>query len=102
MDYTKLNLHYLRIYAREIGVKSPSLYKKEILIKKIKQVESGKVEPHFSKMGRPASESFIDVKRQGQGIKLEIDGEEKSVLLFAISRFRKFLDNLEKEIKEKY
>ena len=56
MDYLKINLHALRTYAKDIGVKSPSIYTKSVLIEKIKAVESGKTKPYFSKRGRPNSE----------------------------------------------
>ena len=98
MDYTKVNIHYLRTYAREIGVKSPSSCKKDLLIKKIKQVESGKVAPYFSKKGRPSHQKLnYDMKKE----KPE-STQEKQVYLFIIDKFREFLDNLEKEIRDKF
>ncbi len=98
MDYTKVNIHYLRTYAREIGVKSPSSCKKDLLIKKIKQVESGKVTPYFSKKGRPSHQKLnYDMKKEA----LE-NTQEKQVYLFIIGKFREFLDNLEREIRDKF
>lgn len=98
MDYSKVNIHYLRAYAREIGVKSPSSCRKEVLIKKIKQVESGKVAPYFSKIGRPSHQKLnYDMKKE----RLE-NIQEKQVYLFIINKFREFLDNLEKEIQDKF
>ncbi len=100
MDYRKVDLHYLRAYAREIGVKSPSLYKKDLLIKKIKQVERGEVEPYFSKKGRPASKRpDLKVVKKSEDVYCK-DSKEKRVLLFAIRRFKEFLGELEKEILE--
>lgn len=99
MDYSKVSLHFLRIYARDIGVKSPSSYKKDLLIKKIKEVESGEVEPFFSKKGRPANKEVVH--KTGQP-KVESYTKEKRVLLFAIDRFIEFLDELKKEIENKF
>ncbi len=97
MDYTKLNLHYLRIYARDIGVKSPCSYRKNELILKIKEVESGLVKPYFSKVGRPASRqpNLEDVKKQR---KTKVNGCYKNTLFFVLNRMKKFLEDLEKEI----
>ena len=99
MDYTKVNIHYLRAYAREIGVKSPTSYKKDVLIQKIKQVESGEIEPFFSKIGRPSNEKTI-CKPMLQKVKTE--SNDKSLLLFVVDRFKEFLDKLEKEIEDKF
>ena len=97
MDYTKLNLHYLRIYARDIGVKSPCSYRKNELILKIKEVESGLVKPYFSKVGRPASKqpNINDVKKQRE---TNVNGCDKNTLLFLLYRVKNFLEDLEKEI----
>ena len=98
MDYTKVNIHYLRTYAREIGVKSPSSCRKDVLIKKIEQVESGKVAPCFSKIGRPSQQKLnYDMKKE----RLE-NTQEKEIYFFIINKFREFLDKLEKEIKDKF
>ena len=94
MDYSKVNLHFLRIYARDIGVKSPNSCKKDVLIKKIKQIENGEVKPFFSKKGRPMSKKLA--------YKTERNEKEKQICLFIIDKVRKFLDELEKEIEDKF
>ncbi len=98
MDYSKVNIHFLRLYAREIGVKSPSSCKKEVLIKRIKQVESGEVAPSFSNKGRPLIQKLnYDIEKEKKE-----NTKEKRIYLFIINRFREFLDNLEKEIRDKF
>lgn len=99
VDYSKVNLHYLRIYAREIGVKSPCSRKKDDLIKCIKEIERREVEPVFSKLGRPTNKKLVCKTEQPKN---EINSQEKTILLFAINRFRDFLDRLEKEIENKF
>jgi len=51
----KLGIFELRNLAREIGVYSPTIYKKEVLIEKILLIINGKEEPYVSKtkQGRP-------------------------------------------------
>ena len=98
MDYSKANIHVLRMYAKEIGVKSPSVYTKSVLIEKIKAVESGKTKPYFSKRGRPNSERLSICEKNAY----QTNQNQKNALLFAINKAKVFLDELEKEIKEKY
>lgn len=50
----------LRIYAKKIGVRCPTSLTKEKLIEKIREVESGKVEPHYTNRGRPRINNFIE------------------------------------------
>ena len=99
MDYKKVNLHYLRAFAREIGVKSPCTLKKDDLIKSIQKIERREVEPVFSKVGRPLGEKIICEKKER---KFKSDSEEKQLLFFVIDRFRSFLNKLEKEIEDKF
>lgn len=90
----------MRRYARDIGVKSPCTYRKKDLIKKIKDVESGKILPYFSKKGRPLCEHHnIDNIKAKQTPNFE--KSDKNVLLYAIKRFKEFLEDLENEIKDK-
>jgi len=51
----KLGIFELRNLAREVGVYSPTIYKKEVLIEKILLIINGKEEPYVSKtkQGRP-------------------------------------------------
>ena len=46
-------LMVLRDYAHKIGVKHPTTYVKKDLIEKIKQLERGVIDPHYSNRGRP-------------------------------------------------
>ena len=93
MDYSKTNLHVLRTYAKEIGVKSPSVYTKSVLIEKIKGVESGKIKPFFSKRGRPTSETSLTALSGEKAI-------SKQRLTLIVSEIKKLLTNLEKEIEK--
>ena len=52
-DYNNLGLMQLRLYARKIGVKSPTALQKNKLIEKILEIENGKAFPTFSRRGRP-------------------------------------------------
>lgn len=99
MDYSKINLYFLRIYAREIGVKSPSSCKKDVLIKKIKQVEAGAVKPFFTKLGRPSNEKTLNNSKIQE---VEPINQDKSIALFIIDKFRKFLDELEEQIEDNF
>lgn len=91
MDYSKANIHVLRTYAKEIGVKSPSIYTKSVLIEKIKDVKSGKTKPYFSKRGRPNSEiSLTTLGRENT--------KSKQRLMQNIKAIKKRLRDLEKEI----
>ncbi len=60
------NIFELRNIARELGVYSPTIYKKEELIEKMMQIVNGEVLPHVpkSKQGRPPKSSstskFLD------------------------------------------
>ena len=96
MDYSKFNVHYLRRYAREIGVKAPSTCRKHILIEKIKEVESGKVEPYFNNVGRPIIKNpdFDKIKENT----LTGCDTAKEQLLEYIKNFKEFLEKLEKEL----
>ena len=93
MDYSKTNLHILRMYAKEIGVKSPSVYTKSVLIEKIKDVKSGKTKPYYSKRGRPTSETYLTALSGEKAI-------SKQRLMFIVSEIKKLLTNLEKEIEK--
>ena len=97
MEYKEMRIHELRDYARGVGVRKPTTYDKSTLIEKIYQVERGEVEPFFTKKGRG--------KRNLEGKKLlntekeeKREGREKEFLLFVISKAKKFLEELEKEI----
>ena len=89
MDYLKQNLHNLRAYAKSIGVKTPSIYKKSDLIEKIEEIKNGKTKPHFSAKGRPTS-YVLNLKT------------EKDLVLYTIYRFKDFLNILECEIKNNF
>ncbi len=99
MDYSRVNLHILRMRAREIGVKSLYSYKKADLIEKIKEIERGEVKPYFPKVGRPLSEK---IPYKFEEIKKAKNSHEKRVLLSYIKRVREFLDDLEKEIENEF
>ena len=52
-ELQKMSLYQLRILGRELGVKGVTKHVKAVLIEKILEVYSGKVEPTFTKRGRP-------------------------------------------------
>ena len=55
----KIRIQYLRDIAREIGVKAPTSFKKDVLIEEILQIQSGRKAPYTrTKKGRPLKENF--------------------------------------------
>ena len=59
-NLNKFGIFQLREYARSIGVHLPTTYKKDDLIEKIMQVESGTIEPFVpkNKKGRPPKNAY--------------------------------------------
>ena len=51
-DYSKYNIHELRVIGANLGVKAPSTLKKEKLINEIIAIEVGEKTPYFSNRGR--------------------------------------------------
>ncbi len=90
MDYREMHLTDLRRYAKSIGVKGPTKYKKAVLIKKIKEVQNGEREPEYSTKGRPTK---IMIEQLGT---TRVD-----ILLYAIKRGKTFLEEIEREIEQK-
>ncbi len=90
MDYREMYLTDLRRYAKSIGVKCPTKYKKAVLIKKIKEVQNGEREPEYSTKGRPVK---IMIE--------QLEVTKVDILLYAIKRGKTFLEELEREIEQK-
>lgn len=64
MEYIKesldeISLYDLRRFAKEMGVKSPSMLRKKELIEAIIDVKRGNKLPDKSKKGRPCKKSFL-------------------------------------------
>ena len=68
-------IHAVRVIGKEIGVKSPSTLKKQELIDRILDIQSGKVMPKFSSSGRPrlGSENIVKPKKETAILEKEID-----------------------------
>ena len=79
-DYSKINFHELRLYARQIGVKKPTTYNKKELIEKIKQIEKGQVAPVVEKRGRPIKQSLFAKQKEFSSNKREIMFEIRQVI----------------------
>ena len=68
MEYKKeflaqINLHSLRVMARDIGVKSPTALTKSVLIDEIIKIQSGVKKPYVpNKRGRPAGKSIAEIQ----------------------------------------
>lgn len=92
MNYTKKNIHFLRRYAKTIGVGKPTTFTKARLIEKILEVEQGRVAPKFSKIGRPMGDRF-DLEEG----KLII--EEKKKIILTIDKTIESLQQLKREIE---
>lgn len=86
--YEHFNIHDLRKMARAIGIPNPTIYKKKDLIKKMQDVEQGKIKPCFSKKGRPVSKE----------IKKDNLDRYKAKIINIINGIRELLYALEKEI----
>ena len=81
-------LYDLRKIAKEKGVPNPTTYRKKDLIKQITQIDDGKIKPRFSNKGRPTTKK----------ISLTLPSNDVIIILDTISKIRKLLDALEKEI----
>ena len=54
IEFDNLCIHDLRTYAREIGVASPTIKNKQLLIDEIKKIQKGTQKPYkSSRRGRP-------------------------------------------------
>lgn len=91
MKYEKMHLTDLRRYARVIGVKSPTTCNKDVLIKKIVEIETGLQEPYFSKMGRPI---LVENKDATDRIVEASNMEKKLYVDILLSIVRKSIDYL--------
>ena len=82
LEYLKtLNLHSLRTYAREIGVKAPTSLKKDQLINEIMFVQSGVKQPQlFSKKGRPTC-NVIEKNFEEKLEKINLKEQEKKQII---------------------
>ena len=59
----QINLHSLRVIARDIGVRAPTALTKNALIDEIIKIQSGKKKPHVpSKRGRPAGKNIAEIQ----------------------------------------
>ena len=80
MEYTieqllLINIHSLRIIARDMGVRAPTALTKPVLIDEIIKVQSGEKEPYVpNKRGRPAGKCV-------GGVQFVVNPEEKKDLL---------------------
>ncbi len=92
MDFKDINLHDLRAIARTLGVKCPSSYSKDVLVKKIIGVKSGIIEPHYTRSGRPV--------KKLDSVKPESLEAKKVSLMFRIEQLQEAINSLSDEIKE--
>ena len=99
MLYNEVHLTDLRRFAKKIGVKSPTKYKKDKLIEKILEIEKGLVEPCYSTKGRPAKvKKLVEtsaLKEVPVNSCVDID-----VVYHMIKRTKEFLIELQKEIEQ--
>ena len=59
LELEKLGIYELRTKARNVGVKAPTMKKREVLIDEILKIENGEIAPTKTKMGRPPKNVFI-------------------------------------------
>lgn len=96
MEYTKaelekIQIHVLRDIGRQLGVKSPSSLKKSQLIEQIMAVDSGRVEPNFTKKGRPSLGKECKTKK----IQRTLDDRERfeAVVDMVLADFKRYVMN---------
>ena len=75
-NYSQYHIADLRIYAKKIGVKSPTTKNKKEMIKSIRDIEEKGVNPEYSNRGRPTKKSPTDIK------KISIEDVEKLIEKF--------------------
>ena len=93
----QISIHSLRNIARDVGVKSPTNLKKDILINEILLIQSGKKQPHTpSKRGRP-------IKTYVKNIGFENDDEIINSLSIEVEDKikRKVIKSILKEVERK-
>lgn len=93
-SYDELGIFALRVQARKVGVKNPTIYRRAELIKKIEEVESGYVEPYFkkTKQGRPSKETGILIKTNKQvempdELNIDVLTKKHRKMLFALKQY---------------
>ena len=52
-ELQKFSVHDLRAYARGVGVRAPTIKRKEELINEILKISRGDKKPYYTKVGRP-------------------------------------------------
>lgn len=78
--YEDLGIYQLRVLAREMGVKNATIYKKEDLIIKIRNIENGKTKPYVrkTKQGRPAKDvDMEEIKKIVSNSQINIESPKK-------------------------
>ena len=103
------NIHPLRNIAREVGVKSPTSLKKNVLIDEIIQIQSGKKRPHLSpRKGRPVKHGIEYNNTEHQFVenkKVEKEEKEKENFIDLEKKIKKelinsILEKIEKELNK--
>ncbi len=80
----KQSIHYLRTYARQIGVKKSTTYRKFDLIEQILNVLEGKIKPHFSCAGRPPL-NYNEIEEYVKELDLVLQKFRQELILFLIN-----------------
>ena len=103
------NIHPLRNIAREVGVKSPTSLKKNVLIDEIIQIQSGKKRPQSSpRKGRPVKHGIEYNNTEQQFVenkKVEKEEKEKENFVDLEKKIKKelinsILEKIEKELNK--
>ena len=97
--YNNYGIYELRVIARKLGVKDATIFRRKDLIKKIEDVECGKVEPYIrkTKQGRPAKDINITKTEEIYNI-TKIDIESLNVLKKEFKKFYITLKNFNTKI----
>ncbi len=92
----QINLHSLRVLARDIGVRAPTALTKNVLIEEIIKIHSGKQKPCVpSKVGRPAGKSFAEIQI------ISNSNERANILKIKEQAKKEIINDILAEVKKK-
>ena len=101
MEYTteqleQINIHSLRIIARDMGVRAPTALTKPVLIDEIIKVQSGEKEPYVpNKRGRPAGKSVAEIQV------ISNSNERANILKIKEQAKKEIINDILAEVKKK-
>ena len=92
----QINLHSLRVIARDIGVRAPTALTKNVLIEEIIKIQSGKQKPCVpSKAGRPTGKSVAEIQV------ISNSNERANILKIKEQAKKEIINDILAEVKKK-